>query len=65
MTNASLVSGIIRHYILAHGLGAGIAGILFVYVVSVPRLKEGYGFLKAVNSVLGPALAGLAFGIME
>ena len=41
------------------------AGIVFVHVVLVPRLKEGDGFLMAINSILGPSLAGLAFGTME
>jgi hypothetical protein len=62
MANAFLVSGVVRNYVLAHDLGAGIAGIVFVHVVLVPRLNEGCEFLKAANSVLGPVLAGMAFG---
>lgn len=65
MTNASLVSGAVRNYALAYGLGAGIAGIVFVHIVLVPRLDEGNGFLMAINSILGPILTGLAFGTME
>jgi hypothetical protein len=65
MTNAFLVSGVVRNYVLAHDLGAGIAGIVFVHVVLVPRLTEGCEFLKAANSVLGPVLVGMAFGTTE
>jgi hypothetical protein len=65
MTNASLVSVAVRNYALAYGLGAGIAGIVFVHVLLVPRPNEGMGFLMAVNTILGPVLTGLAFGTMK
>jgi hypothetical protein len=65
VTNALLVSGVVRNYVLAHDLGAGIAGIVFVHAVLVPRLNEGCIFLKAANSVLGPVLARLTFDTGE
>jgi uncharacterized phage protein gp47/JayE len=65
MTNALLVSGVVRNYVLAHSIGAGITGIVFVHVVLVPTSNKGCELLKAVNSVLGPVLAGLAFVTTE
>ena len=65
MTNASLVSVAVRNYTQAYGLGGGIAGIVFVHVLLVPRLNEGKVFLMAVNTILEPVLTGLAFDTMK
>ena len=65
MTNALLISSVVRNHAIAYAIGAGIMGIVLMHVLFVQKMKERNGFLLAINTILGLALAGLAFGTME
>jgi uncharacterized membrane protein len=65
MTSVSEVSVSARNYALGCGIGAGIVGLVLVHVLFMKRFVEGGGLMMAVNTILGLALTGLAFGTME
>lgn len=65
LDNALLVSSRVRNHAPGYGLGAGAAGIICIHVILLPTLNQGNGFLKFINTIMGPTLVGLAFGTME
>jgi hypothetical protein len=59
----SHISSTVRNYALVYGLGGGIAGLVFVHIVLVPRLRgRDSDTLVAVNSILVLFVTGLAYG---
>ena len=65
ITVVSDISASVRNYALGCGIGAGIVGIVLVHILLIKRLIDGGGLLMAINTIMGLALTGLAFGTIE
>jgi hypothetical protein len=65
LTSVSEVSVSVRNYALGCGAGAGLMGLVLVHVLFMNRCVEDGGLMMAVNTILGLALTGMAFGTME
>lgn len=62
--NALLISVVLRNHALAYGIGAVVVGLIFIHAFFMHRMKENDEWLLAINTIMGLALAGLAFGTM-
>jgi hypothetical protein len=65
LTSVLEVSVSVRNYALGCGAGAGLMGLVLVHVLFMKKFVEDGGLMMAVNTILGLALTGLAFGTME